>query len=266
MAVKDWQIPLKTAEMSGKRWLQVHVLDEAGEKMSLSSDALKPLAGRPELTPLILKSNAVSAAVTLDDTAVEGVKFRNLPAEWKEGKDLEVTVTTNDRPESRYAKIDKVIFYLGKETQGKIEAEEQRAGTPKNVAWTATLRTPDKEGKLEVAVQFWTANGKVAAKSDFVMLKVQKSGEVTTTLKGKVTYGDNLPGAMVKLKDAKGAVKGEQKTDDKGAFAFEKVAPGDYTIEASAVIPSVFGRAGVSVPPGKDVVEKDVPVKIKTSR
>ncbi len=266
MVVVDWRVKEETAEMLGRRWMRVRVLDENGKtEKAISKTALRPLEiARGNLAPLELKANRVWTAILLDDTPVQDVRFKLEPT-WPAGKTLDVMVTTKDRPENRYAPIEKAIFYIGKKSIGKIEAEEQQEGRQTGDVWTAKLATPEKEGKIEVAVQFQLRNGMVSAASEFVILRAVKPGEILTTLKGKVmdVAQRPFPGVAVQLKDAKGAVKAEQKANDKGLYAFEKLTPGDYVLEAKQAIPPLRAREAVAIPPGKEVVEKDLQLKMK---
>lgn len=268
MNVADWRVPLDTAAMSGKRWLRARVLDDTGKKeLTVSSEALRLLeSGRGGLAPLILErgTNQVFAPVTIDDTAAVDLKFLNLPPTITAGKDLKVIVTAKERPESRYAPIDKVKFYLGKKTlDRKIEAEVVEVTEPKDGPWAAVLRMPDKVGKCEIAVQFWTCTDKVSAASNFIM--VEPPGAVLTTITGTTVGIDkkSWPGMTVKLLDAKGESKGEQESDDKGVFIFKDVAPGPYVIDATRSIPRLYGQKKVTVLPGMEKLPVVVEIKRK---
>ena len=267
--VTDWKATIATTELLGKRLAaRLRVLDEKGKiEKPPSRDALKPLEfGRSGLAALTLEGNNVFADVVLDASGAEGIKFVGLPLEWKPGKDLEVKVITKPRPKSRYAQIEKAVFFLGK-ADDKIPMDEQVPGLYQDGVWSAVLHTPDKAGKQPVTVQFFTANGKVSTGTDVVMLKAPDPASIRATVKGKVTNAAERPvtGAKVQLVGAKGAIKGEQKTDEKGMYAFKNVAPGEYTVNASVFVSSLHvGAAPVEVPPATELVEKiDIVVRPK---
>jgi hypothetical protein len=270
MFVSDWSIPVQTAGMLGTRMLRVRVLDKSGEKeLPLSRGALKVLeVDRGILAPLIMEENTnqVFAAVTFDDTAVDFVKFTKLPLEWKAGKELEVKLITKERPPSQYAPIDKVIFYVGKKSLGKIETEDPQEGLLKDGVWSATLKMPEKEGKHEIAVQIWTRTNIVSTASDFIMVKALKPGDVLTTITGKVMGTDKIiwPGATVELKDAKNpdAKSKSTKSDENGKYVFENVPPGAYIIHASRQAGGKLkGNEPVTVAPGMEILTQDITVK-----
>jgi hypothetical protein len=285
MGVADWNITLPTAGLLGRHWLRVRVIDEAGKvRQAVSRQALKPLeSDRGNLARLWLDRNEVFAALTLDDSGVEGIKFLALPELHKAGAPLEVKVVTAPRPETRFAPIDKAIFYFGKKSTGAIEGQEQVEGQLRDGVWTAVLRAPAEEGRHELAVQFLTRNQRRTAASTFVTVKgakAEKPGPVpknnagpapqgnAVVLKGDIldAAGRKIPNALVRLrdpKDTKGIIIAQTKSDTKGAYVFEKVRPGVYVLEAGAAIPPLYGVIEVTVPPNKDVVVLDISVKLK---
>jgi hypothetical protein len=267
MGVADWKVPLKTEDMFGLRWIRVRVFDEAGKPRTLAKTALKPLdVSRLGKAALELEENKVLASVILDSSRVTGVKFKP-SSEVSPGEPLEVKVTTDKRAKSQ-APIEKAIFYLGKRSDDKIEAPEPDqiiVREMKGDEWTTKLRMPGKDGRYEVAVQFVTETGVKTGESAFVIVKTVAPSEVLTTIKGKVrdSRKDEVKGATVKLIDAKGKQKDEQKSGADGAYAFEKVPPGDYTIEAKKAIPGMFGKTNLTVPPGQKVILRDVQANMK---
>ncbi|MCI0681410.1 MAG: carboxypeptidase-like regulatory domain-containing protein [Gemmataceae bacterium] len=267
LTATDWEVPVTTADLLGRRFLRLRVVDTDGTKLKVSGQALKPLeAQRPGLAPLSVDKDEVLAAVTIDDSAAEVVRFSGVSEDWRPGAKVEVKVETAPRDKARYAPIEKAIFYFGKPSAGKIEAKEQFEGKELEPdVWSAIVRTPDKDGRYELAVTFQTGTGMRSAASELVSVKTAAPGEFVTTLKGKVLDSAERPkaGAKVLLMDAKGKPKGLQEAGAKGEFVFEKVPPGDYFLEASTAIPRNKGIVAVKVPPGKELVEKDVVVKMK---
>jgi hypothetical protein len=77
-----------------------------------------------------------------------------------------------------------------------------------------------------------------------------KPDATLVTIKGRVVDKDNngRAGTRVQLTDATGAIKGEQRTEEDGVFAFEKVPAGVYTIEARISIPALKGATKVEIP------------------
>jgi acetyl esterase/lipase len=86
---------------------------------------------------------------------------------------------------------------------------------------------------------------------------LQKGAAAPPTIKGKVIDSQKraMAGSVVQLRDAKGRIQAEQRSDDKGSFAFEKVPAGKYVIEAKMAIPRMFGSTEVEVVAGPQKVE-----------
>ena len=161
----------------------------------------------------------------------------------------------------------KAVFFQGKTpANGKVKEDAVLALGELDAAsglWKAEIPATDKES-LELNVQLATATGMEATPARPTMIFFHAAGSAKwATVKGSVVYGDlRQPEVTVTLGDANGKVKGTAKTDDKGAFAFEKVVPGSYYVTASKNFPALIGQVPFEVPGGQDLVE-NVAVRLR---
>src|SRR5262249_43230397 len=129
--------------------------------------------------------------------------------------------------------------------------------------WQSTLEVP-KDGKLhQLTVRF--TNGVDLPTSETILVQFQERGKesdegdenalgsINGTLEGQ---GGVRPHHQIQLLDENGkSVLLETRTDDKGAFAFEKVKPGTYTLFAvmgqRRVVRKVTVKPGVPLDVGE---------------
>jgi hypothetical protein len=276
--VQDWQVELDTAGVFGVLPLRMRMYqvgkDEAGKEKIQWVDMIdrtgKDVEGREGIRGMLI----------FDDSPPENVRFaaaKDFPRQLERGAPLPVKATGAD-PESE---ISQVVFFVGKPVADK----EGKKGPPPNVEvtegrplpgsepgwWVAQLPIPsDKKGIVDVTTQFVNRAGQ----STFETIKIElvEPGVGTTgaaaakkyKIEGKVAEGEVLqPGLEVMLRDDKGAVKATTKTGKegklRGAFTFENVPPGVYTVAASKVASKTKGEAPVTVD-AKDV--KDVEIQL----
>ncbi len=233
-AVKDWQVSVDTAGVTGKSWLRVRVLDglTGNVEKPISSDALKPLASAgPAWARLEPDNDRLYAAVIFDKTAPEGLRLINPPKEWARGELLAVKAVA-DKRDAELAPVDKAYFFFGKKPpDGKLPADakpglfDDRTGS-----WSVELPTDDKAGVVAISVQLVTLTGGTADASAFVHFKEKgqlgAGDKQPLFIKGTVLHGSNVQANLVvylmdaKLyaKNDKDAQKGQTKTNAKGEF------------------------------------------------
>jgi hypothetical protein len=135
--------------------------------------------------------------------------------------------------------------------------------------WVAEMPAPtDRALLMTVSVQVTNGVGDKAVKTIRIQLVDPKAKPAPTeaklaTVTGTVFEGDRpQAGVPVTLGDAKGELKAATKTDEKGAYKFEKVAPGVYTVNALRTASMTRGRTLISVPVGVELVNKNTDVKL----
>jgi hypothetical protein len=250
--VEDWELALDAKGVFGKKSVRVQLLDN-NDKVD-DKDKLKATG---------------EAALVFDDTPPEGVKFlvpnKDNPKYLERGKPLLVQATGND-PESG---ISRAVFFVGKPVVNKdgiqelppnvetVQGEMQVTPLLQSATWTALLPLPsDKKGVLHISVQF--VNG--ADQSTFQTIPIELiepgagggAGGKRFKIEGKVLQGAILqPNLEVMLKDEKGAVKATTRTGkdgkERGAFTFNNVPPGVYTVSSSSSASKSRGQTAVTV-------------------
>ncbi len=263
--VRDWQPEFDTTDVFGPVTFQVRVLS-GGKGIDLVPTPGKR-AGETYLQADPDLPGRLFAQVILDNSPPENVKFVNLKTEWAKGKAFPVQARADSRDKGRLAPIVKAVFFQGKTpANGKVKEDAVLALGELDAAsglWKAEIPATDKES-LELNVQLATATGMEATPARPTMIFFHAAGSAKwATVKGSVVYGDlRQPEVTVTLGDANGKVKGTAKTDDKGAFAFEKVVPGSYYVTASKNFPALIGQVPFEVPGGQDLVE-NVAVRLR---
>lgn len=261
--VRDWQIAFDTTGVFGNLWLRLAVFKKNGksgkyeEVELLTGDEARPGLASMEID---VESKRLFARVTQDESRPEEIEFVDLPREWAVGKPLLVQARVRKR-DAVQAPIDKVTLLRGKvPADGKINPDTilgAGAFDARTEAWSIVLPAQDKIEPMEISVQFVTKTGAVGAKSATISFNDPTAGgKGIATVKGKITHGPIAqPNLAVALYDDKGQVKGSQKTDAKGEFAFEKVPPGNYVISSMQAFPALVGQTKVEVPAGKELIE-----------
>jgi hypothetical protein len=217
--VKDWVVELDTAGAIGRRVLRVARLDATGN---------------------VVPGMEGSKTIILDSTPPEEVQFRDPPATALLGATVPFKATGKD-PESGETPdtgIAEVVFFLGKPpTDGKFPPtlDTYKATQDAKGVWTASVPMPsDKKGPTLVSVQFVNYAGMSTFASTTVKVldpNDPKAAVLPGKIAGKVFEGDRLQaGLPVVLFDDKGKEKDKGKTKDDGTFAFEDVAPGNYSV------------------------------------
>jgi len=277
--VRDWKVPFNTDKVSGTIWLRAGVLKGAqgNTPVDVSEDALLPLAAlridRFKMwSPLDFEKNRVYAAVTLDATEPEDVRFVDLDkvSQADPNKPLKLKAACGKRDEASQAPIDKAVFFYGKVNDGKTETHDgqrvpNKDDDPKTgELWSATLPAPGKPGPQEVSVQFITRTGKQVTQTQRVVF--QPPPPKLATIKG-IAFHVNESRPLAKLDvylvdeklykmNDKSAQKDKVKTDADGKFEFKDVKPGRYMVVARQTTPALVGRSEVvEVQEGKELKE-----------
>ncbi len=248
--VRDWLLEIDTAGFYGRLPYRVRLLDNQEQPIRV-----RPTRDGPP-------SDELFGYLIFDDSPPELVKFADakaFPRELERGQKLRVEATGSD-PESA---VDRVAFFVGKPVankEGKLEAppgtEPVKGERAKGDWWAANLPVPDRAGVFLLTTQFVNGAGQSTFETIEIRLVEPGAGGAAAAKKfkvsGTVVEGSApQPGLEVLLKDEKGAVKGVAKTskDPKtvGAFTFENVAPGAYTVSSAKVGSNTKGEANVAV-------------------
>lgn len=252
--VKDWDIPVDTTGVYGRRKLELRIVG-AG-------------AVEPAVTDIIL-----------DDTPPAGVVLVRTPETRVRGTTLDVTAEGVD-PESG---IKAVLFYLGDPpgpdgkpaangavAEGVVFVAKDKDGKPvpaTRVVYTARIDLPDVKGKAKVGVRFVNNVGLVAdSRPVTVLLTDPKQPRTVGDIRVKVTQGSEpprpQPGLTVTLRDAAGQPVDAKETDAKGVAVFTDLKPGPYVV--TTVKPAdmnAFATKAVAV-----VADKEATVELEVKR
>ncbi len=269
--VRDWQAQFDTGDIFSRTVkIRVNIIkDKEKVKLAVAQES-RPLVARMETDDREKEIKSIFAQVTLDESAPEGLKL-DLPKEASAGEPLEIRASIKDRKSSQ-APIARVTVFRGKapkDDKEEIKADDilavENVIDPKLKAWKFTLPPQEKAEPINLSVQFITQTGVKATITDMLTLRSGGETKKLFTIKGTVLRGSlGQPSLKVTLLDGKKNVKGTAKTNNKGAFVFENVEPGTYTV-ACAV--SVQNLVGVSQPinvPDQKKKELDVTVSLLT--
>ena len=240
LEIKDWVTEIETAGILGKRVLRVRPVDGNGK-------------GETD--------------IILDNTPPENVAFNEVPVTGFQGTKVTVKAFAQD-PESN---IRDAVFFFGKPpTDGKIPPTlDTVSGVPVpgvDNTWSAKLVLPsDKKGPGTIGVLFTNNAGlSTGAVTSVTVLDPRdpKAPAAPGKIEGKVFEGDRpQPGLEVALRDDKGKDQAKAKTDEKGAFVFDGVLPGKYSVATAKSASRTKGEASVEV-----VSEKTATVEVKLFR
>lgn len=214
--VNDWVVPLDLRDLRGRLRMQARLSSPDG------------MGGWVE-------EATANYLLVIDDTAPDPIKINPLPPKHVRGTPLRVEVFAAD-PESD---VSRVVVFLGKPSpEGKLpEGPKVDALPPKlpGGPWVAMLPlAADVKGEQTVGAQATNGVGLADLKVQPIQLIEPEPPVTTGTLSGVVKFsGKPQAGVLVILKNAKGEDQGAKKTDDKGAFKFEKLPPGVYKVVAN---------------------------------
>ena len=224
----DWQIPIDTTGIEGRRALRARLFRPDG---SLVREALKLL--------------------TLDGGSTSAIQFVGLPNQVKKGTTL--AVRASGRPSESGTR--RVVFFVGSPTaDGKrppdIKVVEAQPFDPDRQTWTASLPLPDgRKGPTPISVEFTNGIGRTSFATAEVDLL-----DTDPVLKGdlhvRVIEGDRpQPLLDVVLYDAKGTAKAKGLTGSDGRCLFPGLDAGDYIVATAKPSTPADGRASVAVVP-----------------
>jgi hypothetical protein len=267
--VRDWRAQFNTSNILGRDiWFRVTV-EKEGKKQNLTvAPEFRPLMATTDPDDRALDVKSVFAKVTVDKSAPEVVKY-DLPKEGFVGEPLVVRAVTKVRTATQ-APITQAFLIRGKapkDPNEKIKDSDILAEgieDPKQKDWAFVLPAQGKSEPLTVSVMFMTATGVKSAKDASVFIK--PAGPPTKklyTIKGQVVIGERPQKDLkVFLRDEKGNLKNEAKSGDKGAFVFENVEPGIYSVWSREGFQGRTGTAKVTVPDKKKELEVTVPLYV----
>ena len=275
--VQDWQVELDTAGVYGVLPLRIRMYQAARDGAARDEIKWVDMTDRDGKT--VDGREGIRGMLIFDDSPPENIRFaaaKDFPRQLVREAPLPVKATGSD-PESGLADV---VFFVGKPVVDK----EGKKSLPPNVEvikgqtlpgsepgwWAALLPIPsDKKGVLDITTQF--VNG--AGQSTFETIKIElvepgAAGAAAAakkyTIEGQVVEGEVLqPGLDVILRDDKGAVKATTKTGKegklRGAFKFESVLPGVYTVSTTKLASKTRGEAPVTVE-ASDVKGVEIPL------
>jgi hypothetical protein len=231
--VHDWQLELDTDGLVGATKVQASLVgNDPGKKLH-------------DEKPLIL-----------DGSPPENVQFGPHPPTVVRGARLPLQATGSD-PESG---IRAVYFFLGKppkDAKAPPPSERIAAAKPtaKEAAWSTSLEMPAaQKGPIDITVQFINGTGQDTFATTQVQVVDPPAAEKAApsasvgTIRGTVVQGRFTQAKIeVVLLDEKGVKKATATTDANGAFVFEKVAPGNYTLTAVRPEAQTQGKQSVAV-------------------
>jgi hypothetical protein len=275
--VGDHTFPFDTKDIFGVRYLAASMTDKALEAKKEPDPLLTVLDSKkiPDFG-LLGGTKRIVEPVLLYEGGPELVLDVDLPPP-APGKLPELSVGA-PLPLKALAKdptgVVKAVFFQGKPLPGgklppAVVEGEKAPGTPG--LWVAELPAPTEKGTLlTVGVQVTNGVGDTATKTIRIQLvdpkaptKNDAAAAKLATVTGTVFEGDRpQAGVPVTLGDEKGNLKAATKTDEKGTYTFEKVAPGPYTVNAVRTASMTRGRTLISVPVGVELVNKNTDVKL----
>ncbi len=259
--VRDWEIPLDTAEVYGPRKLSFTL--EIPEQ-DRNADPRDPTVKLPSPT--------AETTVTFDDTPPTGVQVFDL-YQPKRGK----KATQDPPPELReWVKegVEKARIIRGTRVQFVISAVDRESGigsmlvftgppplpdgkpgpggkiyplkrylvkdangkeVPSNPpAYTTIIELPDVKGPFEVNYRIWNRAGLLVEDKAEIVLIDPPPPPTTGTIEGRVIQGSTperpQPDLPVVLFDAGGKPVASATTNEKGEFKFEDLQPGPYIV------------------------------------
>lgn len=231
----DWVVGFEQVAIRGERIVHARLLADKGQ------DVVPP----------------VDHTVIFDNQPPEKVAFIDLPKRAQLGQNLLVKATGQDKGVG----IREVIFFLGAPGEDKkIPAGAVTTNGDlvpgKDDVWAGKLQLPsDKKGSIPIGVQFINRVGLTAfAKGTVELVDFDPVKNEPGSIQGNVVEGEiPQPGLMVVLLDAKGNKLAEKKSGAEGAFAFEKLPPGKYTVVSEKPAASTRRRAvsAVTLDPGQ---------------
>jgi hypothetical protein len=258
-SVQDWQVEFDTTGVYGNMWLNVAVLKKNPDTGVYQEVELAASGGASgEWAPVVGEPNSkhLFARVTQDDTKPTVIAL-DFPKEWLTGKPLDLRATVGERGEAQ-APIQSVVFLRGKiPADDKLDPKAvlgEASYDVKSEEWMFPLPAQDKPGELEISVLVTTRTGVKMHKTGTIALKAP--GASLAKITGRIMRGAiPQPKSSVTLTDEKGKLLDTQKTNAKGEYVFDKVAPGVYLVTSRQAFPAVVGQVRVTVRPGDEAVE-----------
>ncbi len=211
--VEDRIAEFDAGQVRGRRLVRGRLLSATGEEIATAT------------LPLVL-----------DDRPPQKVVVLNLPRKAQLGTKL----TVKAGGLSDVSGIREVQFFLGKPLEGKIPpgsvVVDGAAANPERTLWSSELTLPkEKPGPLDVSVRFVSGTGMDAyGTASLELVDYDPAKSEPGIIQGVVAIGTAAqPGVEVTLVNSKGAVVKQAKTDSKGLFQFDGMAPGEYAVQSS---------------------------------
>ena len=238
-AVKDWDVPLRTAGIEGQRVVRARLLR----------------ADQTEIKTVILP-------LVLDESAPRNVRIVGVPRQARRGSTLALkAIGTPTESGTKEA-----VFFLGKPVNDALPPNTPTIpAQPLDEAkttWAAKVLLPEAgRGPVDVSVQFINNVARSTFATATTELTEGEPAPAPGLIRGTVTEGDR-PQTKVKvfLYDAKGVPRDQTLTDDSGVFAFEDLPPGRYGLATRKGASGTRAEAVVEVKPGE---ESPAPLKLR---
>jgi hypothetical protein len=277
--VQDWDVPIRTAGITGRLEIRVRLLDLKGNVVALTEEIdleretaslfrQGPASRYSPSAPLRFDrgQNALFAEVVLDATTPE-IVLGGLPTATAPKKALRPTARAL-RGEDQ-APVDYVVFYLGDAVKDRKSlprrSVEGALVDPERGIWEAKedlLIPEDQKERVIVNVLATTLADRVGTQATILRVGAVAPDDGKTVADAKIKPGEisgkilrggrPQPKATVTLMDGKGAVKATSKPDTEGRYKFKDLEPGTYTVFAAQPALQTEGRTVVTVPDGKD--------------
>jgi hypothetical protein len=231
VSLDDWRVQLDTTGIVGRRQLRAQLFD-----------------------PLGAVSRVATRDVILDDTPPRSVAFLQSPVQAALNQPIDFVVQALDD----ISGVQEVNLFLGKPSDGKPPGDAKLiAAKPLNrsgTQWQVQIPGQQQAGPIDVTAQATNRVGlsTLVTTSLSIVDKASSAADTSSGIAGQVLEGGRpQPGLPVTLSDATGAVQGSGTTDAQGAFRFDKLKPGKYTVSAVKASSQRKGASQVDVQPGQ---------------
>ena len=206
IGVRDWQFAFDATGLLGPRTVEAALIDAAGRRLTVARQQ-----------------------VVFDGTPPESVTYFQLPREALAGAPLSVQVLAADS----LSGIDKVSIFVGEPVNGQPPAGAQlidATRSPDGGFWISQLPPQKDLGPVKVGAMAVNRVGLSTCIYEAVTI-VDQLAAPGGSIAGVVSEGTlPQPRLTVELHDDKNALLATMKTDGQGAFRFDGLKPGNYSV------------------------------------